>query len=449
MKKKIPTSFSVEFTDEVQPLTATLSLCRARIFYKGLNRNGSYITDEFADKLIQTLPYAPVKGIYDGETADYGGHRYDSPRGQIYGVVPGQDKINFAWQEHLDKDGVLRNYATCNVILYTAIFEEASKIPEKAQSMELFGPSIKGEWSTDFSGQEAFVFTDGCFLGLQILGDEVEPCFEGASFYSLEELTNQFSKLIEQINCFEQKIIEQEGELEMPFKYAIPAEQEELFNNVWGKLNTNFSEEQGYLVDNDIISISEDYVVFHNVTDNQFYTVSIGSDDENNLTLGEPATSGYIQMTENFSKLLTENENLDSLAEKFSDNLIKIGEYEETISTLNTEKEQLQSALTEQQTAYATLEKEVEQLKTYRQQIETAEKEAVIGKYANKLSDEVIDSFKNNIAQYDKNSLERELAFAFVQANEALLKTETDVLEPKPQQYSSIELILNQYENKN
>ena len=44
-----------------------LSMGRCRIFYKYENRNASFITDEFADKLIKTLPYTPVKGIYDGD----------------------------------------------------------------------------------------------------------------------------------------------------------------------------------------------------------------------------------------------------------------------------------------------------------------------------------------------------------------------------------------------
>jgi hypothetical protein len=47
---------------------------RARIFYKGKNRNGTYITDEFAEKLVSTLPYTPVKGIWDEEKSDFLDH---------------------------------------------------------------------------------------------------------------------------------------------------------------------------------------------------------------------------------------------------------------------------------------------------------------------------------------------------------------------------------------
>jgi len=49
-------------------------------------------------------------------------------------------------------------------------------------------------------GKEYFVFTDACFLGLQVLGNEVPPAFEGASFYNLTDLasaTDTFMKLID------------------------------------------------------------------------------------------------------------------------------------------------------------------------------------------------------------------------------------------------------------
>jgi hypothetical protein len=52
--------------------------------------------------------------------------------------------------------------------------------------MEIYTPSIKGDWKI-ISGKKYFVFSEGVFLGLQALGDSVEPCFEGAAFFSLYE----------------------------------------------------------------------------------------------------------------------------------------------------------------------------------------------------------------------------------------------------------------------
>ena len=159
-----------------------ISKGRCRIFYKGANRNGTFITDEFADKLLSTIAYAPVKGIYDTEEGDYTDHGEKRSEGRIYGIVP--KDYNLTWEPHLDDDGIERIYATVDVFIYTALYEEANSIFSKSQSMELYRKSIKGDWRI-IDSKRYYVFTDACFLGLQALGDEVEPCFEGAAFFSL------------------------------------------------------------------------------------------------------------------------------------------------------------------------------------------------------------------------------------------------------------------------
>ena len=136
--------FPIEIYGEPQKLTDTMSLARVRIFYKGRNRNGSYITDEFANQLIDTLPYSPVKGIWDDE--DFTDHGTGRTQGKAFGVTMSKDDMSFAWEDHLDKDGVVRTYACANVVLWTALYEEAKKIPGKSQSMELYEPSIEGVW---------------------------------------------------------------------------------------------------------------------------------------------------------------------------------------------------------------------------------------------------------------------------------------------------------------
>ena len=156
-----------------------LSLARVRIFYKGLNRNRTFITDEFAEKLIASLPYTPVSGIWEED--DFTDHGDSREEGRIYGLVPEQP--NVAWEEHLDKDGVKRTYCCCDVVLFTTRYQDAAKIVDKPQSMELYSKSIKGEWVM-IDGIKCYRYTDGCFIGLQVLGDDVEPCFEGAAFYT-------------------------------------------------------------------------------------------------------------------------------------------------------------------------------------------------------------------------------------------------------------------------
>lgn len=164
--------FPVTVYGNLEKYNEVLSKARCRIFYKYENRNGTYITDEFAEKLLKTLPYAPVKGIYEGE--DYTDHGAERDEGRIYGIVP--ESPNIAWESHTDEDGVTRTYACADVLIFTALYKEANDIVGKSQSMELYGPSLKYHEAI-VHNKRYIVFDEGCFLGLQVLGNDVEPCF--------------------------------------------------------------------------------------------------------------------------------------------------------------------------------------------------------------------------------------------------------------------------------
>ena len=138
MNKEI-LEFPISIYGNAEKINDVLTKQRCRIFYKGGNRNGTFISDTFADELISTLRYVPVKGIFDGE--DYTDHGARRDEGRIYGIVP--ESFNFAWEPHLDDDGVERVYACCDVYLYTALYPEANQITNKSLSMELYEPTLE------------------------------------------------------------------------------------------------------------------------------------------------------------------------------------------------------------------------------------------------------------------------------------------------------------------
>lgn len=191
MEKKIPTTFVGEITEGLTQVSPEISKTRLRIFYKGFNRNQGYVTDEFAEKLLSSLPYTPVVGIFNDLVKDFGGHNQDRNVAKVYGVVP-QDP-HFAWEDHLDSDGVMRTYACTDVYLFTGRYDAAKLIPGKQQSMELDTSTIRGDWQViNEYGQEGFVYTDARFIGLSVLGDDKTPCFEGSAFYELVSQFNDF-----------------------------------------------------------------------------------------------------------------------------------------------------------------------------------------------------------------------------------------------------------------
>ena len=186
----IPTKFSLNFVGELEKVNDMISKIRALIYYKGGNRNGSWITDEFAEVLNSSLPFVPIVGSYNEETEDFEGHA-DNGKKKAYGVVPSDN--NIAW-ETSTKDG--RDYLATDVYLWTGYWEEAEKIVDKQLSMELNRDTISGEWKV-IDGEYFFVYTAGTFKGICALGDELVPCFEGASFYSLDEKGHYFFDILD------------------------------------------------------------------------------------------------------------------------------------------------------------------------------------------------------------------------------------------------------------
>ena len=113
-----------------------------RVFYKYLNRNGSYISDGFAEKLALSAYSKPIFGTYDINIEDFKGHE-GHEEAKSYGyVVPG----SLTWEDNVDEDGVTRRYATYDVVIWAKYWKEAEQIFTKKQSMEIDPDTIKGEW---------------------------------------------------------------------------------------------------------------------------------------------------------------------------------------------------------------------------------------------------------------------------------------------------------------
>jgi hypothetical protein len=66
MENKIITNFPVTVYGKMERFSDTITRGRCRVFYKGHNRNGTYISDAFAQKLIDSAIYAPIKNSPTG-----------------------------------------------------------------------------------------------------------------------------------------------------------------------------------------------------------------------------------------------------------------------------------------------------------------------------------------------------------------------------------------------
>lgn len=92
------------------------------------------------------------------------------------------------FQKFLD-DGVEHEYLCTEGYIWTESYPEAKRILEQGnnQSMEL-NENLQGSWTTDDNGTpQFFIISEALIEKLCILGEDVEPCFEGAS------ISKQFS----------------------------------------------------------------------------------------------------------------------------------------------------------------------------------------------------------------------------------------------------------------
>ena len=181
-----------------------MSKCDIKVLYTGKNRNGSHISKEVATKMADTLRGSPIVGYFRKDVNDFGdhGHRMildvDGIREEVltvpYGFVSTDAKVWFQMFEDTDEFGnsVEREYLMCEGYIWNGQFKEADKILKEGQpqSMEINGDTLEGHWANDSqSNREFFIITDAEFTKLCVLGDDVEPCFEGADI----KAANNFS----------------------------------------------------------------------------------------------------------------------------------------------------------------------------------------------------------------------------------------------------------------
>ncbi len=239
MSKQIPYLFnSIVISSPFEPLMASekgsISRQKVGVFTKYGNRNGSYITEEFAQHLIESAvsQHCPVVGFFDPETEKWAGHT-----GPTLACGYGYVEDFIGWEPLQDTDGVVRDYAVFSVVLHTNYFEEAKTITGANQSMELDPETIEGSWA-EIDGEEYYVYTKGEMLGFCVIGEN-EPCFSASHFFSrsgtnFEKLSALLFELREQVEGGE-TVMEENKEFEV---------QEEEKNTEFEELQHNYEELQ-------------------------------------------------------------------------------------------------------------------------------------------------------------------------------------------------------------
>lgn len=410
--KTIPTTFEAIPQCDYEQITPLISKGKVSIFYKGKNRNGGFITDEFAEKLISNLPYVPVVGIYDKEKDDFTSHNRDRDVARMYGLVP--ENPNGEWLTKMDEDGVEREYFVSDVYLYTGRFTNAQKIIGNPQSLELDINSIKGNWVLMDDGREYFVYTDANFIGLSALGKDVKPCFEGAAFF---DLVTQFGEFLSQAELTNNKNKDfDKGGKEMnlvDFKFS----NDETKDKIWKAVNPNFSEEGNWKIDKVVCEIASDYVLVNYVEESKYERYAYVLKEDGTVELvGEPEivyntwikqedVKNYEALSSDYSSCEEILNKFSALNETISEKDTKILELENDKSTYELEVNAVKEDLEKVQNDYNLLKQD------YDNKV-TSEKEAKISEYSNNISEDALKDIREKMASYSLEQLEKELLFA-------------------------------------
>lgn len=202
------TSVPVTYTfEDILDLNEDLAKGKLRVAYTGQNRNGSYIGKAAFENAVGTLAYKPVVAHYIPEKEDFGGHDgkvVETPDGDVayvnitepVGVIPENTKWCF---ETAKEDGIDRNYFTIEVILWKRqrAYELIKAKPFTKHSMEI--EVLDGHMENGFYQIDAFRFLAFC-----LLGEDVEPCFEGSKLqlFEVDAFQKSITEFVETIRKY-------------------------------------------------------------------------------------------------------------------------------------------------------------------------------------------------------------------------------------------------------
>lgn len=372
------------------------------VFTKYTNRNFSYITDEFAEHLINSAvrQHCPVVGFYDKETNTWASHTGPS-LASAYGYV--EDFIG--WEPFTDSDGVTRDYAVFQIVLHVNYFEEANSVMGQNQSMELDPKTIEGDWIR-IEDEEYFAYTKGEMLGFCIIGEH-EPCFSSSFFFSKDEgYQTRFEKLSSLLVELKDKVEETEnfkegGEqtMEENMVVEVPVEETVFEENevATEEVVENENEETTVTEEVEVAENSEEAVV-----EEEAETISVEEFEKLREQFGALQET-YEALMNSFEAL---NNNYTEIQNSFNEATETISNYENQINELNNTINSLNESLTTAQTTISSYEKAAAEAEKVR-------KDELVNSYEKLISAEEITPIREAVADFSYDELESKLAITF------------------------------------
>ena len=420
MHQSIATIDSPEFINlEPLDINPLMSKCEIKVFYLGENRNHSYITKDVATEMAKTLRGAPIVGYYKDSKEDFADHgekvTFDDEgihfecMTRPYGFVAPDAKVWFQKFDDYDDFGnsVTREYLMTTGYLWTGQYEECKSVVEgdgKPHSMELDEETLDGRWSENIkTGMDFFIINDAIISKLCVLGDDVEPCFEGSSV-TAPKVSASFN-------------------LDDGFKRTLFTMMQDLKAALEGGNKMSLDENTVVTPEADVTPNTED--TFTEGTDNVDNIVQNDA-TENQENIETPVTEDFSKKEEDEekkTKCQKEEEEKDNSSDDKKDE--EEDEDKKKFSALSAEHEALKAQFSE-------LQKDYQALIAFKNEVESAKKDEMIKSFY-MLSDEDKKEVVDNKDKFTLEEIESKLSVIFTKKSlaEMSIKTESDA-EEKP-----------------
>lgn len=376
-----------------------ISKCEIKVMYLGKNRNGSFIDKNTAIQMANSLPATPIVAAYNENKEDFGDH------GEVLHIEDGEIKFSCktvpygfvapdaeVWFQKFDDtnefgETTTREYMMTTGYLWTGQYPELDKCINQGQGQSMEIDDVDGHWTTDSNDIEFFIINDAIFTKLCILGDDVEPCFEGASVTS-PEVSEHFSYNKE----FSHTLFAMMNELKSALTKggSMPKENVETIENVETVKNVESSED----------SAEE---TFAKEDEKKKDKKDSDSDDKEDDESDDSEDDSDDESDD------SDDESDDSDDKEDKKKPEKKHELENQVSELSEQLKELTDKFT-------VLEAEAEELRKFKAERINADKDAMIAKY-HMLSDEDKAEIIADKDKFTLGEIESKLALLYVQKN--------------------------------
>ena len=447
------------------------TIAKLKMFYVGETADGRVFDKQFADKLVESLPYCPIVGFFSDIQDDFLGH---NSKQYIYGIV----KPDAEYGYETDNEG--KDWLVTEVMLYTDRPDNtgdiAKKIVGKPHSLELNPNNVKYEVFSE-NGKRKIRFTEGSLIGLSVLGTNQKPAFTGSEFFmasdfsDMRERFDNFFSFLENNNgrgeqtmdnktqfesyvnfvklSYTEKMRKAESTLQEQVgdRFAVVIEDMDDNSFVAGKLDfeswTMSHFKYDYQVTDAEFTISNERAAFRKylTVEELNYLESFGTqipskEEEEEEEKPEQASAAPVEEEEKEEQCsaTTEEEEVEDKEEKEEEQEDMAAKEEETDEPQPEEKEEEEEVAKAQdinkeddeeeedepskededdkefsQHTSTLSDSERQELEVFRRQA----KERLIGEYEGLLNKEILGDFTSKINEYDYNALEAALAIAF------------------------------------